>query len=93
MEKFCNIKCRVSGLVPNAVVLVATVRALKMHGGGPDVSPGKPLPEVYLNENLELLEKGCSNLVKHISNAQKMGIKVIVAINRFTCVRSSRPLR
>jgi methylenetetrahydrofolate dehydrogenase (NADP+)/methenyltetrahydrofolate cyclohydrolase/formyltetrahydrofolate synthetase len=84
MEKFCNIKCRVSGLTPNAVVLVATIRALKMHGGGPDVTPGKPLPEVYLNENLELLAAGCSNLVKHIQNAQKMGVKVIVAVNRFT---------
>ncbi|KAI5479334.1 hypothetical protein MNV49_003853 [Pseudohyphozyma bogoriensis] len=84
MEKFCNIKCRISGLTPNAVVLVATIRALKMHGGGPDVTPGKPLSEVYLNENLEILEKGCSNLVKHIENARKMGVKVIVAVNRFT---------
>ncbi|GAA5968753.1 hypothetical protein JCM3765_000856 [Sporobolomyces pararoseus] len=84
MEKFCNIKCRKSGLHPNAVVLVATIRALKMHGGGPDVTPGKPLPEVYLNENLEILEKGCSNLAKHIENAKKLGIKVIVAVNRFT---------
>ncbi|KAL8278406.1 hypothetical protein RQP46_009096 [Phenoliferia psychrophenolica] len=84
MEKFVNIKCRISGLVPNAVVLVATIRALKMHGGGPNVTPGKPLPEVYLNENLELLEKGCSNLLKHIENARKVGVKVIVAVNRFT---------
>ncbi|KAK4701981.1 hypothetical protein P7C70_g4241, partial [Phenoliferia sp. Uapishka_3] len=84
MEKFVNIKCRMSGLVPNAVVLVATIRALKMHGGGPNVTPGKPLPEVYLNENLELLETGCSNLVKHIENARKVGVKVIVAVNRFT---------
>lgn len=84
MEKFCNIKCRVSGLQPNAVVLVATIRALKMHGGGPEVTPGKPLPEVYLKENLEILEKGCSNLIKHIENARKMGVKVIVAVNRFT---------
>ncbi|KDE06679.1 C-1-tetrahydrofolate synthase, cytoplasmic [Microbotryum lychnidis-dioicae p1A1 Lamole] len=84
MEKFCNIKCRISGLTPNAVVLVATIRALKMHGGGPDVTPGKPLPEVYLNENLEILEKGCTNLAKHIENARKMGVKVIVAVNRFT---------
>lgn len=86
MEKFVNIKCRISGLVPNAVVLVATIRALKMHGGGPVVTPGKPLPEVYLTENLEILEKGCSNLVKHIENARKVGVKVIVAVNRFTCV-------
>ncbi|MBW0489226.1 hypothetical protein O181_028941 [Austropuccinia psidii MF-1] len=84
MEKFCNIKCRTSGLRPNAVVLVATIRALKMHGGGPDVTPGKPLADVYLEENLEILEKGCCNLAKHIANARSMGIKVVVAVNRFT---------
>ena len=84
MEKFCNIKCRVSGLKANAVVLVATVRALKMHGGGPEVTPGKPLAETYLKEDLETLEKGCCNLGKHIENAKKYGIKVIVAINQFT---------
>ncbi|GAA5996192.1 C-1-tetrahydrofolate synthase [Rhodotorula paludigena] len=84
MEKFVNIKCRASGLKPNAVVLVATIRALKMHGGGPEVTPGKPLPEVYLNENLEILKAGCSNLARHIENAKKVGIKVIVAVNRFT---------
>lgn len=84
MEKFCNIKCRESGLVPDAAVIVATVRALKTHGGGPEVSPGKPLSEVYLEENLEILEKGCVNLAKHIANAKKFGLKVIVAINQFT---------
>lgn len=84
MEKFCNIKCRLSGLHPNAVVLVATVRALKMHGGGPAVTPGKPLPDVYGSENVELVERGCANLVKHIENARKMGMHVIVAVNRFT---------
>ena len=89
MEKFCNIKCRVSGLDPNAVVIVATVRALKMHGGGPEVTPGKPLSEVYLKENLEILEKGCSNLIRHIQNSKKFGVKVIVAVNRFTYVGSS----
>jgi methylenetetrahydrofolate dehydrogenase (NADP+)/methenyltetrahydrofolate cyclohydrolase/formyltetrahydrofolate synthetase len=83
MEKFCDIKCRESGLVPDAVVLVATVRALKTHGGGPDVSPGKPLSEVYLEENLEILEAGCVNLKKHIENAKKFGLKVVVAVNRF----------
>lgn len=83
MEKFCNIKCRESGLLPDAVVLVATVRALKTHGGGPDVTPGKPLSEVYLEENLEILQKGCTNLRKHIENAKKFGLKVIVAVNRF----------
>lgn len=86
MEKFCNIKCRVSGLKPNAVVIVATVRALKMHGGGPEVTPGKPLSEIYLKENLEILEKGCSNLVRHIQNSKKFGVKVVVAVNRFTSV-------
>ena len=92
MEKFVNIKCRMSGLIPNAVVLVATIRALKMHGGGPNVTPGKPLPEVYTNENLELLEKGCTNLAKHIENARKVGVKVIVAVNRFTSVSRSSPV-
>jgi methylenetetrahydrofolate dehydrogenase (NADP+) / methenyltetrahydrofolate cyclohydrolase / formyltetrahydrofolate synthetase len=84
MEKFFDIKCRVSGLKPDAVVLVATIRALKMHGGGPEVVAGKPLPEVYTTENLELLEKGCANMVKHIQNARKFGLPVVVAINRFT---------
>ncbi|UCC65619.1 MAG: formate--tetrahydrofolate ligase [Anaerolineae bacterium] len=84
MEKFMNIKCRVSGLVPNCVVLVTTVRALKMHGGGPRVVPGKPLDEAYTQENLQLLEKGLPNLLQHIENALKFGIPVVVAINRFT---------
>lgn len=84
MEKFFNIKCRVSGLVPNAVVLVATVRALKMHGGGPDVVAGKPLSDIYTQENLDILRKGCSNLVKHIQNVKKFGVPVVVAINKFT---------
>ncbi|PKI85175.1 hypothetical protein MVES1_000939 [Malassezia vespertilionis] len=83
MEKFCNIKCRESGLVPDAVVLVATVRALKSHGGGPDVSPGKPLSEVYTQENLDIVDKGCANLVKHIENAKMHGLKVVVAVNQF----------
>ncbi|KAL7309087.1 tetrahydrofolate synthase [Mucor circinelloides] len=84
MEKFFDIKCRVSGLVPDAVVLVATVRALKTHGNGPAIVAGKPLPEVYNQENLELLKEGCSNLVKHIENAKKYGMPVVVAVNRFT---------
>ncbi len=83
MEKFFNIKCRVSGLVPNCVVLVCTVRALKMHGGGPKVVAGKPLDKAYTQENLELLEKGLPNLLQHIENALKFGIPVVVAINRF----------
>ncbi|KAF8926449.1 tetrahydrofolate synthase [Haplosporangium gracile] len=84
MEKFFDIKCRTSGLIPDCAVLVATVKALKMHGGGPEVTPGKPLPEVYNTENLELLETGCDNLRKHIENTKKFGVPVVVAINRFT---------
>jgi len=83
MEKFFNIKCRYSGLVPNCVVMVATIRALKMHGGGPKVVAGQPLSHMYTEENLELLEKGCTNLVKMIQNARLFGIPVVVAINRF----------
>lgn len=81
MEKFFNIKCRMSGLVPNAVVLVTTIRALKMHGGGPPVTPGAPLQKEYLEQNLDLVTKGLPNLQKHISNCRKYGVPVIVAIN------------
>lgn len=81
MEKFINIKCRASGERPAAVVLVATIRALKMHGGGPAVTPGAPLKPEYTQENLELLEKGLPNLYKHISNGIKHGLPVVVAIN------------
>ncbi|KAJ6496682.1 formate--tetrahydrofolate ligase-domain-containing protein [Mycena vitilis] len=84
MEKFCNIKCRTSGLKPDAVVIVATTRALKMHGGGPDVTPGKPLHATYTKEDLVTLKEGCKNLVKHIQNSRKFGVKVIVAINQFS---------
>jgi formyltetrahydrofolate synthetase len=84
MEKFFNIKCRVSGLVPNAVVIVASIRALKMHGGGPKVVAGKPLDKAYLEENLELLKKGLSNLTQHVENARKFGVPVVVAVNKFT---------
>ncbi|KAI0256698.1 P-loop containing nucleoside triphosphate hydrolase protein [Lactifluus subvellereus] len=83
MEKFCNIKCRVSGLTPDAVVIVATTRALKMHGGGPEVTPGKPLADTYTKEDLIILGEGTKNLVRHIQNAKKFGLKVVVAINRF----------
>ncbi len=83
MEKFMDIKCRVSGLIPDVVVLVATIRALKMHGGGPKVVAGKPLDRVYLEENLPLLEAGMPNLTRHITNAKRFGIPVIVAINSF----------
>lgn len=83
MEKFFNIKCRSSGLEPDLVIIVATIRALKMHGGGPNVSPGKPLPDEYNNENLELLEKGSCNLIKHIENVKKFGMPCLVALNVF----------
>ena len=83
MEKFFDIKCRASGLTPNAVVLVATVRALKMHGGGPKVVAGNPLKPEYINENLELVEKGFCNLKKQIENANNFGIPVVVAVNKF----------
>jgi formyltetrahydrofolate synthetase len=65
------------------VVLVSTVRALKMHGGGPKVVPGRPLDEAYVKENIELLDKGLPNLLQHIENALKFGVPVVVAINRF----------
>jgi methylenetetrahydrofolate dehydrogenase (NADP+)/methenyltetrahydrofolate cyclohydrolase/formyltetrahydrofolate synthetase len=83
MEKFMNLKSRYSGLKPNCVVLVSTVRALKMHGGGPKVVAGQPLHKAYVEENLELLEKGLPNLLQHIENALKFGVTVVVAINRF----------
>lgn len=83
MEKFMNIKCRYSGLKPDCVVIVATIRALKMHGGGPRVVPGKPLDPAYTTENLELLKKGIENLKAHINIAKKFGVHVIVAINKF----------
>ncbi|KAL1461543.1 hypothetical protein WDU94_013428 [Cyamophila willieti] len=83
MEKFFNIKCRTSGKVPDAVVLVTTVRALKMHGGGPAVVSGQPLKPEYTEEHTDLVQKGCANLAKHISNGRKYGLPVVVAINAF----------
>ena len=83
MEKFFNIKCRVSGLVPDAVVMVATVRALKTNGGGPRVVPGRPLDQAYTSENLPLLEAGLTNLVAHIEGARRFGMQVVVALNAF----------
>ena len=83
MEKFCNIKCRYSGLSPDCVVLVATIRALKMHGGGPKVVAGQPLAHAYTQENLGLLEMGCGNLLRLIGNARSFGLPVVVAVNRF----------
>jgi len=82
-EKFWNLKCRMSGLTPNAIVIVATIRALKMHGGGPAVKPGMPMAEEYTRENLELLEKGCDNLVAHIETVKKSGVRPVVCINSF----------
>ncbi|HOM18311.1 MAG TPA: formate--tetrahydrofolate ligase, partial [Thermoguttaceae bacterium] len=84
MEKFFNIKCRYSGLIPNCVVLVCSVRAMKMHGGGPKVTPGRPLDPAYTHKNLELLRQGLPNLVQHIENVRKFGVPVVAAINRFT---------
>jgi formate--tetrahydrofolate ligase len=82
-EKFWNLKCRVSGLKPNAVVLVATIRALKMHGGGPTVKPGVALDEAYTKEDLKLLEAGCINLISHIETVKKSGVRPVVCINSF----------
>ncbi len=84
MEKFFNIKCRYSGLVPDAVVMVATIRALKVHGGGPKVVAGLPLDKAYKEENLDLLEKGLDNLEANLKIADKFGIPVVVAVNRFS---------
>jgi methylenetetrahydrofolate dehydrogenase (NADP+)/methenyltetrahydrofolate cyclohydrolase/formyltetrahydrofolate synthetase len=83
MEKFMNIKCRYSRLIPHVVVIVATVRALKMHGGGPKVVAGKPLAPEYTDENLDLLRKGLPNMERHIKNALKFGVNVVVAVNSF----------
>uniref|UniRef100_A0A8C3UU66 formate--tetrahydrofolate ligase n=1 Tax=Catharus ustulatus TaxID=91951 RepID=A0A8C3UU66_CATUS len=83
MEKFFNIKCRASGLVPSVVVLVATVRALKMHGGGPNVTAGAPLKKEYTEENLQLVADGCCNLQKQIQITQLFGVPVVVALNVF----------
>ena len=82
-EKFWNVKCRLSGLKPHVSVIVATIRALKMHGGGPKVMPGRPLPEEYTQENLALLERGCENLFHHVKNVRMSGIRPVVCINRF----------
>jgi methylenetetrahydrofolate dehydrogenase (NADP+)/methenyltetrahydrofolate cyclohydrolase/formyltetrahydrofolate synthetase len=83
MEKFLDIKCRYSGLIPNVVVMVATVRALKMHGGGPKVVAGKPLDIAYTEENLDLLRNGLDNLLAHIKIAKKFNVPVVIAINSF----------
>ncbi len=82
-EKFWNVKCRFSGLIPNVAVITCTVRALKMHGGGPKVVAGLPLDSSYAKENLPLLEKGVANLIHHIGIVKQAGIKPVVCINSF----------
>ncbi|HDN97605.1 MAG: formate--tetrahydrofolate ligase [Candidatus Omnitrophota bacterium] len=84
MEKFMNIKCRVSGLKPDCVVIVCTVRALKMHSGKFKVVPGKPLDKGLLEENVEAVKEGCCNLIKMIENVKIFGVPAVVAINKFT---------
>ncbi len=82
-EKFWNLKCRFSGLTPDCAVVVATIRALKCHGGAPVPVPGKPMPEEYLTENVDWVAKGCDNLIHHIKNVRKAGISPVVCINAF----------
>jgi formyltetrahydrofolate synthetase len=82
-EKFWNLKCRMSGLKPHAAVIVATIRALKCHGGAPIPVPGKPMPSEYKGENVAWVEKGCENLVHHIKTVKKAGINPVVCINAF----------
>jgi len=83
-EKFWNVKCRISGLTPNVSVITATIRALKMHGGGPRVTPGFSLAPEYTKENLTLLEKGIPNLLHHIRTVKMSGMKPVVCINSFS---------
>jgi formate--tetrahydrofolate ligase len=82
-EKFWNVKCRLSGLKPHVSVLTTTIRALKMHGGGPKVVAGIPLPDAYAKEDLKLLEKGIPNMLHHINIIKTSGIKPVVCINSF----------
>jgi len=82
-EKFWNVKCRLSGLTPHVSVLTTTIRASKMHGGGPTVAPGRPLPDEYTKENLGLLEKGLANMTHLIGVIRKSGINPVVCINAF----------
>jgi formate--tetrahydrofolate ligase len=82
-EKFWNLKCRISGLKPNCAVVVATIRALKCHGGAPLPLPGQPLDPAYSQENLEWVEKGCENLIHHVNTVKKAGINPVVCINAF----------
>jgi formate--tetrahydrofolate ligase len=84
MEKFLNIKCRASGLVPDCVVLVASIRALKMHSGRFKVVAGKPLDEIITREDTKAVADGCCNLEKHVENIRLHGLPCVVAINQFT---------
>jgi len=82
-EKFWNVKCRLSGLKPHVSVLTSTIRALKMHGGGPKVVAGLPLPDAYTKEDLKSLEKGLPNMIHHINTIKTAGINPVVCINSF----------
>ncbi len=82
-EKFWNLKCRMSGLTPHCAVIVATIRALKCHGGAPIPMPGQPLDPAYKEENVAWVEKGCENLIHHINTVKKAGINPVVCINHF----------
>jgi methylenetetrahydrofolate dehydrogenase (NADP+)/methenyltetrahydrofolate cyclohydrolase/formyltetrahydrofolate synthetase len=82
-EKFWNLKCRFSGLKPHCAVVVATIRALKCHGGAPIPVPGKPMPPEYGKENVGWVEKGCANLIHHIKTVKKAGINPVVCVNAF----------
>ncbi|OQS06091.1 c-1-tetrahydrofolate synthase, cytoplasmic [Thraustotheca clavata] len=84
VEKFVNIKCRASGLAPDCIVIVATVRALKLHGGGSPIVAGKPFPQEYTCERLDLVKAGCANLEKQIDIAKAFGVPVVVAVSQFT---------
>jgi methylenetetrahydrofolate dehydrogenase (NADP+)/methenyltetrahydrofolate cyclohydrolase/formyltetrahydrofolate synthetase len=83
-EKFWNVKCRLSGLIPNVSVLTTSIRALKMHGGGPKVIAGLPLPDAYTTQDLKTLEKGLPNMIHHINTIRTSGINPVVCINRFS---------
>lgn len=82
-EKFWNLKCRVSGLVPDCAVIVATIRALKMHGGGPKVTPGIPLDRIYTESHPDLVEKGAANLAAHVETVQKSQVRPVICVNLF----------
>ena len=82
-EKFWNLKCHYSGLAPDAAVVVATIRALKSHGGAPVPVPGRPLPDEYRSENVGFVEAGCCNLLHHIETVKKSGVSPVVCINAF----------